>query len=52
VEYHYRISSAESAQFVACLQAFERQQFAYYFKMVYPRTAHGQDVILHCWQQS
>lgn len=52
VEYHYRISSAESAQFVACLQAFERQQFAYYFKMVNPRTAHGQDVILHCWQQS
>ncbi|MFD1872089.1 FkbM family methyltransferase [Hymenobacter bucti] len=51
VEYHYPIGSAESAQLAACLQTFERRQFAYYFKVVYPRTVHSQDVILHCWQR-
>jgi FkbM family methyltransferase len=50
VEYHYPIGTAESPQLAACLQTFSDQGFAYYFKMVYPRTAHSQDVILHCWQ--
>ena len=50
VEYHYAIDTAESSQLAACLQMFHDQGFAYYFKMVYPRTTHSQDLILHCWQ--
>ena len=50
VEYHYPIGTAESPQLAACLQTFEQQGFAYYFKLTYPRMAHEQDIILHCWQ--
>lgn len=50
VEYHYPIGTADSPQLAACLQTFERRGFAYYFKLVYPRVAHEQDIILHCWQ--
>ncbi|RZL09213.1 MAG: FkbM family methyltransferase [Hymenobacter sp.] len=50
VEYHYPIGTAESPQLAACLQTLSSQGFAYYFQLVYPRTAYGQDVILHCWQ--
>lgn len=50
VEYHYPIGTAESDQLATCLHTFTKRGFAYCFKMVFPRTEHGQDVILHCWQ--
>lgn len=50
VEYHYPIGTAESRQLAVCLQDFEVQGFAYCVKMAYPRTAQGQDIILHLWQ--
>ena len=50
VEYHYPIGTAESPQLAKCLQRFGEHGFAYYFKLVYPRSAHAQDIILHCWQ--
>lgn len=51
VEFHYRIGSAESGQLAACLQAFTGQGFAWYFKQVYPRTAHGQDMVVQAWRR-
>lgn len=50
VEYHYPIGSPESRLLAACLQDFEQQGFAYYIKTANPRTAQGQDLILHLWQ--
>jgi len=51
IEYHYPIGTSESAQFVACLQAFEQQDFAYCIRLAFPRLAHSQDIMLHCWQK-
>lgn len=50
VEYHYLIGTPASSQLAACLQIFGRRGFAYAIRVAYPRTAHGQDIILHFWQ--